>query len=95
MNYPANSKTVKLTRSIIKDGVEVEELHLREPTVFDKLNYEKQKGSALEKEINMIASLCGVEPSDLHALPAYDYSQLGKALNEFFLLAPEERSKSS
>lgn len=93
MNYPANVKTIKLTRPFKKDGVEVEELHLREPTVLDKLSYEKQKGSALEKEISMIASLCGAEPTELHQLTAYDYSQLGDALNDF-LLAPEERSKN-
>lgn len=91
MNYPANARTVKLTRPLITASGEVDELHLREPTVFDKLCYDKQKGSALEKEIGMIASLCGVEPSELHKLTAYDYSRLGDALNDF-LLAPEERS---
>lgn len=94
MNYPANIKTIKLTRPLKVGGTEVEVLNLREPTVFDKLMYEKQKGSALEKEIGMIASLCDVEPAELHQLTAYEYSQLGDALNDF-LLAPEDRSKNN
>lgn len=91
MQYPANTTTVKLSRPLNTTKGEVSELHMREPTVFDKLLHEKQKGGLLEKEIAMIASLCGVEPAELHKLSAYDYSQLGKAVNAF-LLPPEDRS---
>lgn len=94
MNYPANKKTIKLSRPLTVGATEVTELHMREPLVFDKLNYEKQKGSALEKEINMIAGLCNVEPAELHQLTAYDYSQLGDALNDF-LESPENRSSNN
>lgn len=94
MNYPSNVSVVKLSRPLNTTKGEVEELHLHEPTVRDKLLYEKNKGSTLEKEISMIASLSGVEPAELHELSAWDYSQLGAALNAF-LLPPEARSNSS
>ncbi|EMO5715817.1 phage tail assembly protein [Enterobacter bugandensis] len=92
MNYPADKKTIKLSRPLTIGATEVTELHMREPLVFDKLLYEKHSGSPLEKEISMISSLCGVEPAELHQLTAYDYSQLGDALNNF-LKSPEKRSK--
>ncbi|MHA1066999.1 phage tail assembly protein [Enterobacter ludwigii] len=94
MKYPASTRTIPLTRPLVVGTKEVTSLHMREPLVFDKLNYEKQPGSPLEKEINMIASLCGVEPEELHKLTVYDYSLMGNALEDF-LKAPEKRSKSS
>jgi hypothetical protein len=89
--YPSNKVTVKLSRPLKTSTGEVSELIIREPTVFDKLLYEKQNGGPIEKELNMIANLCGLEVSDLHTLPAYDYSQLAEVTNDF-LKSPEKRS---
>ncbi|WP_162303053.1 phage tail assembly protein [Buttiauxella sp. 3AFRM03] len=91
MEYPADTTVITLSRPLKTTTGEKTELHLREPTVRDKLAFEKTQGGALEKEITMIASLCGVEPSELYLLSAYDYAQLGRAVDTF-LLPPEERS---
>lgn len=89
--YPSTATTIKLTRPLMTTQGELAELHLKEPTVRDKLLHEKSKGGPLEKEVALIASLCGIEPAEIYTLSAYDYKQLGEALNTF-LLPPEERS---
>ncbi|MEZ2603342.1 phage tail assembly protein [Kluyvera intermedia] len=94
MTYPANTTLITLSRPFKLDGAEVETIQMREPTVFDKLAFEKNKGAALEKEVTMIAGLCGLNPGDLYQLPAYDYEQLTTAFNDF-LLPPAERSNLS
>ena len=94
MNYPATSTIITLSRAIDLNGETVTSLTLREPTVRDKVMFEKAKGSLLEKELAMIASLCGRSPEDLYGLPACDYDQLVKAFNDF-LLPPAERQSNS
>ncbi|MEB4676105.1 phage tail assembly protein [Enterobacteriaceae bacterium G50] len=94
MNYPATTTTVTLSHPVDLNGETVTSLTLREPTVRDKIMFEKAKGSLLEKELAMIASLCGRSPDDLHDLPACDYDQLVKAFNDF-LLPPAERQNNS
>ncbi|MFQ3394676.1 phage tail assembly protein [Enterobacter mori] len=94
MNYPATTTTVNLSRPVDLNGETITSLTLREPTVRDKIMFEKAKGSLLEKELAMIASLCGRSPEDLYGLPACDYDQLVKAFN-VFLLPPAERPSNS
>ncbi|SUW63302.1 Uncharacterised protein [Buttiauxella agrestis] len=94
MNYPANTIVITLSRPFKLNGEEVTELTLREPRVVDKLTYEKTAGGPLVKESTMIATLCGLNASDIHNLPAYDYEQLTDAVNRF-LLPPEERESQS
>ncbi|HEY2454153.1 MAG TPA: phage tail assembly protein [Scandinavium sp.] len=90
MSYPANTTLITLSRPFKLNEKEVETIEMREPTVFDKLAFEKNKGAPLEKEVTMIAGLCGLNPGDLYKLPAYDYEQLTEAFNAF-LLPPAER----
>nr|WP_159465778.1 phage tail assembly protein [Scandinavium goeteborgense] len=94
MTYPANTTLITLSRPMKLNGEDIESIQMREPTVFDKLLFEKNKGAALEKEVAMIAGLCSINPGDLHQLPAYDYDQLTEAFNDF-LLPPAERSNLS
>lgn len=94
MNYPATSTTITLSRPVDLNGETVTSLTLREPTVRDKLMFEKAKGSLLEKELAMIASLCGRSSEDLYGLPACDYDLLVKAFNDF-LLPPADRQSNS
>lgn len=94
MNYPANTITVILSRPLELNGETLTTLTVREPTVRDKIMFEKTKGDLMEKELAMIASLCGRAPQDLYPLPSYDYDQLVKAFNDF-LLPPEERQSNS
>ncbi|WP_336286552.1 phage tail assembly protein [Cronobacter dublinensis] len=94
MNYPATTITVTLSRPVDLDGETVTSLTVREPTVRDKLMFEKAKGDLMEKELAMIASLCNRDPKELYNLPSYDYDQLVKAFNDF-LLPPAERQNNS
>jgi hypothetical protein len=94
MNYPATSTSVTLSRPADLNGETITSLTLREPTVRDKLMFEKARGSLLEKELAMVASLCGRSPEDLYGLPACDYDLLVKAFNDF-LLPPADRQSNS
>lgn len=94
MNYPATTTTVILSRPVDLNGETVTSLTVREPTVRDKIMFEKARGDFMEKELAMIASLCGRAPEDLYGLPSYDYQQLVKAFNDF-LLPPAERQNNS
>lgn len=92
MTYPATTAVITLSRPLTVAGNELTELNMREPTVYDKILMEKEKGVATERESIMIARLCDLEAKDLHPLPAYDYEQLVEAFNRF-LLPPEKRLK--
>jgi hypothetical protein len=91
MNYPANSITIILSRPYSLNGTDITEMTMREPTVRDKILFEKMAGGPQVKEATMLASLCGLSgPEALYNLPCYDYDQLTEAF-ERFLLPPEER----
>lgn len=90
MNYPATTAVITLSRPFNLNGKEIIELTMREPRVIDKIQFEKSSGVFLEREGTMLAGLCGLNSSDIHNLPAYDYDQLVKAFNRF-LLPPAER----
>lgn len=94
MSFPPETVAVTLSRPFNVNGTTVTELTLREPRVIDKITLEKTPGSAMIKEVTMIASLCGLNASDLNNLPAYDYAELVAAFNRF-LLPPEVREDSS
>lgn len=93
MTYPASTTVVTLSRPFTVKGVPVTEIEMREPTVRDRLMLSKGKGDAAEKELSMIASLCGLEVIELMLLPGYDYDQLLEALNVFFLPPDQRASK--
>lgn len=91
MNYPANTTVIVLSRPCIISGKGVTQFEMREPTVRDKILFEKQQGTPLEREMSTVASLCGVESVDLLTLPSYDYGQLVERMNDFLLLPPAAR----
>lgn len=90
MEYPADTVVIALSRPFTIDGKEVAEITMREPTVRDRIMLNKAKGDDTERELNMVASLCGLTPVDLYALPGYDYDQLVTEANRF-LLPPDQR----
>lgn len=77
------SITIELTHPIKVDGTPVESLQLRRPKVRDMLTVEKSSQSDAEKEINLFANLCEVQPSALHDLDMADYAKLQKAYQDF------------
>lgn len=94
MNYPADTAVVTLSRPFSIDGKEVTEITMREPTVRDRIMLNKTKGDEIEKELNMVAGLCGLTATDLYTLPGYDYDQLVTEANRF-LLHPDQRKIES
>lgn len=94
MHFPPETVTVKLSRPFNVNGKSVSDLTMREPRVIDKILLEKTPGSEVVKEVTMIATLCGLNASDLNNLPGYDYAELVAAFNRF-LLPPEARGDSA
>lgn len=94
MNYPADTAVVTLSRPFVINGKEVTEITMREPTVRDRIMLNKAKGDEIEKELNMVAGLCGLTPIDLYTLPGFDYDQLVMEANRF-LLPPDQRKIES
>lgn len=74
------SVVVELKKPIKVNGVEVNRLALREPTLGDELNCLRQAGDDRAKyELIMFANLVECAPEDLHALTLRDYKALQQA----------------
>ncbi|MGQ5522656.1 phage tail assembly protein [Chitinimonas sp. PSY-7] len=73
-------ESIPLSKPITLNGVQVDRLTLREPTVGDQLIARKIAAQDdVQFELNMFASLAGCSPNDLHQLPLRDYDKLQKA----------------
>ncbi|AVJ17483.1 hypothetical protein CLM71_10195 [Serratia sp. MYb239] len=95
MNYPGSNVEIKLYSPLtLADGSKLEKVTMREPLVRDRIEYVKRPGSDAEKEIGMLADLCGMNVEDVYQLTAADYYQLEAAWNNF-LLPPGERQKAT
>lgn len=77
------SVTITLSRPFAIDGNEVTEFTMRTPLVRDLIASRKAAGTTEEKNLDLIARLCGFAPADLYALPSYDYEQLCDAADLF------------
>ncbi len=74
---------ITLTRSMDIDGLKVETLRMREPTVNDQLVMDASKGSDVEKEISMFANLCQIAKEDIKKLTLKNYQRVQKAFSSF------------
>jgi hypothetical protein len=85
MSDPTNhsNQTIELQHPISIDGVQVKTLRLRRPKVRDMLTVETTTGHDAEKEIQLFAHLCEVNPIDLHELDMADYAKLQQAYQSF------------
>ena len=82
-NTNTSNQNIELQHPINIDGVQVKTLRLRRPKVRDMLTVETAIGHDAEKEIQLFAHLCEVNPSDLHELDMADYAKLQKAYQSF------------
>ncbi|MBI3146470.1 MAG: phage tail assembly protein [Pseudogulbenkiania sp.] len=74
------NETIKLSSPVSLNGVLVNQLTLREPTVGDQLSARKMAGNDDEQfELTMLANLAGCAPTDLHQVTLRDYDKLQKA----------------
>lgn len=81
-------ETIKLSQAIELNGVKVNELTMRAPTVGDELDARQLAGGDDAKfELHILASLLGGAPDDLRQVLKRDYGKLTKA---YLRLSSEE-----
>lgn len=77
------SVTITLRRALEVGGAKIGVLQMREPTVDDQIVAGSVKGSDAEKEVTLIANLCGLAPSDIRTLTLRDYRRVQEAFLGF------------
>lgn len=85
---------IKLKTPIELNGVKVDQITLREPTVGDQITARRlANGDDAQFELNMFASLVSCAPEDLHALSLSDYKVMQK--HYFRLVNGDEGAESA
>ncbi|MFW3895950.1 phage tail assembly protein [Pseudomonas putida] len=80
MSIDADRVTIGLTRPSEANGIKVDKLTLRAPTVRDLRTAQQTGGEdAEQREMNLFASLAEVSIKDLEALTLKDYTRLQAA----------------
>lgn len=74
---------ITLTKPLSIDGTNVSGLRMREPTVDDQLVHDLSKGSDAAREVEFMARLCGLAPSNMKALGLRDYRRVQEAFQLF------------
>lgn len=75
---------VDLKYPVESNGVQVSSLTMRSPKVKDLLAAEKAvKGGDAEREVYLLAMLCGVKPSTIEELEMSDYKILQEKSQSF------------
>jgi len=78
------SKTVELKNPIKVNGVETSSLTMRSPKVKDLLSAEKAvKTGDAEREVYLMATLCGVAPKEIEDMELSDYQLLQEQSKSF------------
>lgn len=91
MTYPVDTKNIPLYTPIEgPDGQSIISLTMREPKVRDRLKFSYISGSEEQKELAMIADLCGQTVELLQELTIADYKQLEEQFL-VFMVPPEHR----
>lgn len=75
--------TIELDYSIEVDGVSVDTLTMRRPTVRDQLQFDEGKGNEARRVVKMIASLCDVAPSAIEQLDNSDFIKVSEVMQGF------------
>lgn len=81
-------KKVKLVDKLKIDGVEVDEISLREPKVKDIIAISKNNISENEREVRLIANLAEISVENVMEMSFKDYSKVQSVIRDF--LAPAE-----
>lgn len=77
------SSIITLTYPITFDGLPIQQIALRRPTVGDHLTVQKMTASDAEKEIRLMANLSELPPEALYQLDMKDYAALQQVLSGF------------
>ncbi len=86
---PRPVTVIELDYAIDIDGVEVDTLSMRRPTVRDQLTFEEGKGGDARKVITMVANLCDISPKAVEQLDQGDFVKLTETLQGFQSSQPE------
>lgn len=93
MTYPAQVQVITLYTPI-KDpqGNEITQISMREPKVRDRLKFSYMTGPEDQKDMSMIADLCGLPMATMEELTIADYKQLE---DQFlvFMVPPQRREE--
>ena len=76
LTLSADRVVVKLSRPSEANGVQVDSLSLRAPTVRDLRAAQSGNGDDEQRELNLFASLAEIGTKDLEGLALKDYSRL-------------------
>lgn len=76
LTLQADRVTVKLTKPAEANGMQVDQLSLRAPTVRDIRSAQAGSGDEEQRELNLFASLAEVGVKDLEGLALKDYTRL-------------------
>jgi hypothetical protein len=74
---------IELEYPVEVDGVQVNTLAMRRPTVADQLAFEDGKGTEAKKTVNMMAALCDVPPATIQQLDIIDFQKLAEVMAGF------------
>ncbi|MDM5178526.1 phage tail assembly protein [Massilia sp. DJPM01] len=83
MNADGSAADITLTKPLNIDGTNVGALRMREPTVDDQLVHDLTTGSDAAREVEFMAKLCGLAPSNLRAMGLRDYRRVQEAFQLF------------
>ena len=72
----AEAVTVRLSKSVEANGVQVDKLQLRAPTVRDIRNAQAGAEDEEQRELGLFASLAEVSVKDLEGMALKDYTRL-------------------
>ena len=76
-------KKIKLESPVKVDGIEVNEISLRQPKVRDLLISSKKNASEAEREVNLIANLSELPIDAVEDLDLRDYLKIQNWLKDF------------
>lgn len=89
LKLTAESVTVTLTKPTEMNGIKVDTITLRAPTVRDmRISSQTSDGDDEQRELNLFASLADVHVKDLEGLTYKDYNRLATGYN--FLVRDDE-----
>ena len=83
MPYPNSTEEIALEYPITVAGAQVSVVQMRRPTVRDRILFDKDQGSEVEKELSMMARLCDMDPDQMMDLDAADYDRVQEQFTAF------------
>ena len=89
LKLTAENVTITLTKPTELNGIKVDTITLRAPTVRDmRISSQTSDGDDEQRELNLFASLADVHVKDLEGLTYKDYNRLATGYN--FLVRDDE-----